>query len=236
MKQTVLRNYAKLIARMGVNVQKGQEVIIYCELDQPRFVEMLVDECYKAGAGKVKVEFSHQPLYKLNVRHRTVTSLARVEEWEKARLQHYVDTLPASITLISADPDGLKGINQAKIAKADQKSWPIFKPYYDAMENKSQWCIAAVPGAAWAKKVFPGLPKGRAIEKLWEAILYTSRATEDPIAAWEAHNKELHDRCVFLNNLGIAELRYKGDNGTNLTVGLIPEGTFTGGVDTTIGR
>ncbi|QTE74404.1 aminopeptidase [Clostridiales bacterium FE2010] len=235
MKQTILRNYAKLIARMGVNIQKGQEVIIYCELDQPRFVEMLVDECYKAGAGRVRVEFGHQPLYKLNVRHRSVTSLAKVEEWEKVRLQHYVDTLPASITLISADPDGLKGINQAKVAKADQKSWPIYKPYFDAMENKYQWCIAAVPGAAWAKKVFPGLPKGRAIEKLWEAILFTSRATEDPIAAWEAHNKDLHDRCVFLNNLGIAELRYRGDNGTNLTVGLIPEGTFTGGVDTTIG-
>ena len=235
MKQTVLRNYAKLIARMGVNIQKGQEVIIYCELDQPRFVEMLVDECYKAGAGRVRVEFGHQPLYKLNVRHRSVTSLAKVEEWEKVRLQHYVDTLPASITLISADPDGLKGINQAKVAKADQKSWPIYKPYFDAMENKYQWCIAAVPGAAWAKKVFPGLPKGRAIEKLWEAILFTSRATEDPIAAWEAHNKDLHDRCVFLNNLGIAELRYRGDNGPNLTVGLIPEGTFTGGVDTTIG-
>ena len=235
MKQTVLRNYAKLIARMGVNIQKGQEVIIYCELDQPRFVELLVDECYKAGAGRVRVEFGHQPLYKLNVRHRSVTSLAKVEEWEKVRLQHYVDTLPASITLISADPDGLKGINQAKVAKADQKSWPIYKPYFDAMENKYQWCIAAVPGAAWAKKVFPGLPKGRAIEKLWEAILFTSRATEDPIAAWEAHNKDLHDRCVFLNNLGIAELRYRGDNGTNLTVGLIPEGTFTGGVDTTIG-
>ena len=88
MKQTVLRSYAKLIARMGVNIQKGQDVIIYCQLDQPRFVELLVDECYKAGAGKVTVEFHHQPLYKLNVRHQTVTALARVEDWEKARLQH----------------------------------------------------------------------------------------------------------------------------------------------------
>ena len=73
MKQTTLRNYAKLIARVGVNIQKGQDVIIYCQLDQPRFVEMLVDECYKAGAGKVTVEFRHQPLYKLDVRHQTVT-------------------------------------------------------------------------------------------------------------------------------------------------------------------
>ncbi|MBR6028272.1 MAG: aminopeptidase [Clostridia bacterium] len=235
MKQTVLRNYARLIARMGANVQKGQGVLIYCGLDQPRFVEMLVDECYKAGAGSVRVEFSHQPLYKLDVRHQTVTALGKVEEWEKARLQHWVDTLPCRIILDSDDPDGLKGINQKKMAKADQKRWPIVKPYWDKMENRNQWCIAAVPGVAWAKKVFPGLPKGRAVEKLWEAILKASRATEDPIAAWEAHNKDLHDRCAYLNSLGIAELRYRGDNGTNLTVGMIPEGSFLGGADTTIG-
>ena len=234
MKQTVLRRYAKLIARVGANVQKGQEVVIYCQLDQPRFVEMLVDECYKAGAGKVTVEFNHQPLYKLDVRHQTVTALARVEEWEKARLQHYVDVLPCTISLISADPDGLKGINQAKMAKADQKSYPIVKPYYDAMENKQQWCIAAVPGTAWAKKVFPGLPKGKAIEKLWEAILFTSRVTEDPVAAWEAHNADMKKRCDYLNALGIESLHYRGDNGTDLTVGLIPEAIFMGGGEATL--
>ena len=118
------------------------------------------------------------------MRPQTVTTLASVEEWEKVWLQHYVDALPCTIYLNSSDPDGLKGINQSKMAKADQKIWSIVKPYYDAMENKQQWCIAAVPGEAWAKKVFPGLPKGKAIEKLWEATLFTSRATEDPIAAW----------------------------------------------------
>ena len=51
MKQTILRKYAKLIARMGANVQKDQDVIIYSRLDQPKFVELLVAECYKAGAG-----------------------------------------------------------------------------------------------------------------------------------------------------------------------------------------
>jgi len=233
MKQTVLRKYARLIARVGANIQKGQNVLIFCGLDQPRFVELLVDECYKAGARKVKVEFDHQPLYKLDVRHQTVTTMAKVEEWEKVRLQHYVDTLPVRIMLESDDPDGLKGINQGKIAKADQKSWPIVKPYWDEMENKYQWCIAAVPGAAWAKKLFPELPKGRAIEKLWEAILFTSRVTEDPVAAWEAHDKDLADRCAYLNSLGIAELVYRGDNGTDLTVGMIPEAEFKGGGDRT---
>ena len=231
MKQTILRKYARLIARVGANIQKGQDVLIFCGLDQPKFVQLLVDECYKAGARKVKVEFDYQPLFKLDVRHQTVTTLAKVEEWEKARLQHYVDTLPCRIMLDSDDPDGLKGINQAKMAKADRKRWPIVKPYWDEMENKYQWCIAAVPGAAWAKKLFPELPKGKAIEKLWEAILFTSRVTEDPVAAWEAHDKDLEDRCAYLNSLGIAELRYRGDNGTDLTVGMIPEAEFKGGGD-----
>ena len=233
MKQTVLRKYARLIARVGANIQKGQDVLIFCGLDQPKFVQLLVDECYKAGARKVKVEFDYQPLYKLDVRHQTVTTLAKVEDWEKARLQHYVDTLPVRIMLDSDDPDGLKGINQGKMAKADQKRWPIVKPYWDEMENKYQWCIAAVPGAAWAKKLFPNLPKGRAIEKLWEAILFTSRVTEDPLAAWEGHDKDLADRCSYLNRLGIAELHYKGDNGTDLRVGMIPEAEFKGGGDRT---
>ena len=79
MKQTVLRKYARLIARMGVNIQKKQEVIITCGLEQPKFVETLVDECYKAGAKKVIVEFHHQPLEKLHVRHQSVTTLAKVE-------------------------------------------------------------------------------------------------------------------------------------------------------------
>ena len=233
MKQTVLRKYARLIARVGANVQKGQDVRISCELDQPRFVELLVDECYKAGARKVKVEFTHQPLEKLHVRHQTVTTMAKVEEWEKARLRHYVDTLPCTIFLDSSDPDGLKGINQGKMAKADRKRWPIVKPFFDEMDNKYQWCIAAVPGAAWAKKLFPELSKGKAVEKLWEAILFTSRVTEDPVAAWEDHDRDLAERCDYLNSLGIAELRYRGDNGTDLRVGMIPEAIFKGGGDRT---
>ena len=234
MKQTILRQYARLIARAGVNIQKGQDVIINCDLDQPKFVELLVDECYKAGARKVTVEFSYQPLEKLHVRHQSVAAMARVEEWQKARLQHYVDTLPCRIYLVSEDPDGLKGINQKKVASARRKSYPVIKPYRDRMENKYQWCIAAVPGVAWAKKLFPGLPRGKAVEKLWEAILFTSRVTDDPVAAWEAHNRDLQGRCDYLNGLGIAQLRYRGDNGTDLTVGMIPEALFKGGGDTSL--
>ena len=68
MNKTILRNYAKLLARAGLNVRRGDEVIINAELDQPEFVEMVVRECYRAGAAKVTVEWSHQPLQKLGER------------------------------------------------------------------------------------------------------------------------------------------------------------------------
>ena len=229
MKKTVLRSYARLIARCGVNIQPGQEVFIEADLDQPEFVQMLVEECYKCKAKKVVVDWNYQPLQKIHYRYRTLTTLGKVEKYEEARWQHYVDTIPCRIYLISEDPDGLRGIHQEKMAKAQQKRYPIAKPYRDALENKYQWCIAAVPGKAWAKKLFPQLRAGAAVEKLWEHILATSRVDDDPIAAWEAHNRDLHDRCAYLNSLHIEKLHYTSANGTDFTVGMIPEGRFCGG-------
>ncbi|MBQ8415865.1 MAG: aminopeptidase, partial [Clostridia bacterium] len=136
-----------------------------------------------------------------------------------------------TIWLESDDPDGLNGVNQEKMAKALQARYKIRKPYRDAMENKYQWCIAAVPGVEWAKKVFPGEKKNKAMEKLWEAILYTSRATEDPVAAWEAHNADLAARCDYLNSLGIKALEYKASNGTDFSVGMIEDALFMGGAE-----
>ena len=232
MKKSVLREYAKLIVRCGINVQKGQEVLIYAGLDQPEFVQMVVEEAYKAKAGKVIVHFDYQPLAKIHARYQTGKTMGTVEEWEKALQQHYCDALPCRLFLDSDDPDGMKGMNMKKVAKARQMSYPILKPYIDARENKQQWCIAAVPGAAWAKKMFPELSKKQAIEKLWETILYTARVTEDPIKAWEEHNADLQARCKYLTDLQIKELHYTAANGTDLTVGMIPEGKFCGGGET----
>lgn len=235
MKKTVLQRYAHLIAKTGVNVQPGQEVVVRAGLDQPEFVQMVVEECYKLGASLVTVDWEYQPLAKTRYRYAKTNVLAKVEEWELAKIKHRVETLPAMIYLESEDPDGLAGMNQKKFAAVQQKRYPILKPFRDEMENKYQWCIAAVPGKKWAKKVFPELRVSAAVEKLWEMILMTSRADgEDPVAAWDAHNADLAARCEYLNNLHPVELRYHSKNGTDFTVGLIPEGQFEGGSSKTL--
>ena len=234
MKKSVLRAYARLIAESGVNVQKGQEVFITAELDQPEFVAMVVEECYRRKAKKVVVDWNYQPLTRLHVRHQSLTTMSTLDNYEAARWQHYVDTIPCRIYLLSEDPDGLRGVNQEKMAKAQQKKYPIIKGYRDQIENKYQWCIAAVPGVKWAKKLFPELRASQAVEKLWEAILHTSRVDDDPVAAWDAHNKDLKSRCDYLNGLGIRELQYRASNGTDLRVGMIPEAQFCGGGETSL--
>lgn len=232
MKKIVLREYARLIARVGINVQKGQDVLVYADLDQPEFIKMLVEECYKAKAREVIVNWNYQPLDKVHNRYQSVKTMGTVAEWQKARQEHWCQTLPARVHIISSDPDGLKSMNMEKAAKASKISYPILKSYAERRDGMQQWCIAAVPGAAWAKKVFPGVRTSVAIEKMWEAILSAARVTEDSVRSWEEHNANLTARCDYLNSLGIEKLHYTADNGTDLTVGMIPEAMFCGGTET----
>jgi aminopeptidase len=160
--------------------------------------------------------------------------MSTVHEWELAKQEYYCQILPARLHLTSSDPDGLKGVNMDKVSKANKITYPILKPYRDRRDNKEQWCIAAVPGVAWAKKVFPGVPKNKAVEMLWEAILSAARVNEDPVKAWEEHNANLLNRCAHLNSLKIQSLHYTADNGTDFTVGMISKGVWRGGGDTSL--
>ena len=232
MKKSVLKQYARLIARTGANVQKGQSVLIVAGLDQPEFIELLAAECYRAGASEVEVEWRHQPLTRLAVRYKSAKKLGEVKAWEEEKQKWQAENLPARIVVLSEDPDGLTGINQAKYAKGMQARYQKLRPYIDGREKREEWCIGAVTGGKWAKKVFAELPKGRAVEKLWEVILSCSRALEgDPEENWRLHNLELKARADRLNAMGLVSLEYRSANGTDLKVGLIPEALFLGGAE-----
>ena len=235
MKKTLLRNYAKLIARVGGNIRSGQRVIIQAQLDQPEFVCMLAEECYRAGAADVRVEWSDQQLEKLASKFETVKELSAVTPWEEAKLAWREQELPVLISLRSADPDGMKGADREKLTLAGMARSAITKPYVDRMTNRYQWCVAAVPSVGWAKKIFPEDRAGAAVEKLWELILKVCRADgKDPLTDWMWHNRNLRDKCDKINALGLVSLEYKSSNGTNLKVGLIGRARFIAGKKNTV--
>lgn len=234
MQQERLNKYAELIVKCGLNVKTGQEVLIRCGLDQPDFVALVVEECYKCGAERVKVEWSYMPITKLGYNYRSLETLSEVTEVEKAEWQRKVDKKICLLWLDSDDPDGLNGTDSEKISKANIARYPIIKPYRDALENKYQWCIAAVPGKEWAHKIYPELSNEDAVEKLWDNILLCSRVDDDPIMAWAVHNENLAKRCKFLNSYKFDKLEYKSANGTDFVVGLNPKGIFAGGGEYTL--
>ena len=232
MNEKLLRDYARLIARQGGHIVKGDEVWLRAGLDQPEFVTMVVEECYKAGAKYVDLIWDHDPVDKLHYKHATVGTLSKVTPIALARFKYRLKKLPVMIYISSEDPDAMKGVNQAKVAKIMAKRYPKIKKYIDAMDGKYKWCIAGAPGKAWAKKVFPKLSEEDAVEALWDAILKTSRVDgNDPIKNWDDHNNFLIGQREKLNKLGLKKLIYSASNGTNFQVELIDKMNWGGGVE-----
>ena len=236
MKKSLLKKYAELIVRSGVALKKGQSAIVYANVEIEQFAALVVEECYRAGAKYVYVEWSSTPCTRIACKKAKKEALAEVLDYEIEKEKWKNKELPCFIYLESDDPDGLAGIDQEKMTYVRMKRMSVLFPLREERENRYQWCIAAAPGAAWAKKVFPGLPKGKAIEKLWEAILETSRAADgNGIENWKKHDEDLKKRCDYLNSLNLKKLHYTSSNGTDLTVGLIPGVIFLGGGEATLG-
>lgn len=232
MDQKLLKDYARLIVAKGAHVVKGDEIWINAGLDQVSFIEMLVEECYKQGAKEVHVFWSHDKIFRLKYLNENVSTLGKAKPYFVERFKYMAKKLPTMIHIVSDDPDAFKGVNQGKVAKANAKRYPRIKKYRDAMDGKYKWVIAAVPSIAWAKKVFPTLEENEAVEKLWEAILSTSRVDgNDPVKNWDEHNAFLIKQREKLAKLNLNKLIYHSDNGTDFEVGLIKGMLWGGGVE-----
>lgn len=234
MKKTIMRKYARLAVQKGVNLQKGQGCVIRASVSEHEFAEMVAEEAYRAGAKWVHMDWNDQVTTKLAYRHQTLTELCKVEDWQVEKMKWCVRELPCMISIASADPDGMKGINPTKMQKSAMASGKVMKPLRDQMDNKYQWTIVAVPSPKWAKKVFPGERTSTAVEKLWGEILKAVRVTgdNDPVAEWSAHNQRLADKCGKLNGLDLEYLHYEAPNGTDFTCWTIPGAKWMGGCET----
>ncbi len=235
MDERLIENYAELIVREGANVQKNQYVVIRTGVYEEGFASIVARKCYEAGAKRVFMRWESSKLNQVDLLYAEEEDLKHVFYFEEMESKFMLDELPTLIWLDGEDPDGLKGIDASKAARIKRARYMVTGKYREASENHHAWVIAGVPSLPWAKKVFPNLSDEEAIEKLWEAILKTSRAYEgDPIKNWKEHDKDLKNRCKYLNSLNLKKLKYKSSNGTDLEVGLIPGVRFAAGSEKTL--
>lgn len=226
----LLQKYARLIARTGANVQQGQTVQLTVSVEQSAFAAMLIEECYRAGAKKVNVDWTYDVHTRLNFLYADEDTLSTVLPWEEAKMKQAVEDLPCRIYIASEDPDAMNGVDPQKLSAVSRARATVRKPYRNAIEGKHQWVIAAYPSLKWARKCFPALDDEAAMCRLWDAILKTVRVSEDndPVEDWKRHTDFIESKAAWLNAQEFASLRYQSANGTDFTVGLIPTAKWEG--------
>lgn len=219
-----LKQYAKLVVEVGVNVQKGQTIVIRTPIDGARFARMMTKCAYEVGAQRVIVEYSDEQIGKLTYEYASEETLAKVPEWEVKKYEDLVAMNAAFISISAGDPDLLKDIDPHKISVAQKASGQALHVFRKATSSSQVcWCVVSMPTPSWSKKLFPNVSPEKQEELLWDKIFTATRIYEaDPVAAWKKHTEDLAVRCKYLNDKKIKSLHYTAP-GTDLTVEL-PKG------------
>lgn len=218
-----LEAYARLVVEIGVNVQPGEPVMIQCPVEAIAFARLLAKLSYERGACDVVFNWRDDTLSRLRYDYAPLSTFEEIPDWAFDRSKYYYERGVNVISVASADPELLTGVDMKKIAAASSAQNAKFKPLQKyTMNDIVSWCVVAVPNAAWAKKVFPEIDSAdAAVEALWETIFSVTRMNEpDPVGAWRRHIDTLTRRANKLNDYHFETVRYTASNGTDLEVRL----------------
>ncbi|MDI7742608.1 aminopeptidase [Lysinibacillus fusiformis] len=216
-----LEQFAELAVKIGVNIQKGQYLLINTSTDTLEFTRIVVKKAYEAGAGRVQVNLTDPEITRSFYELGAEEEFSKFPKWTVAQRHELIERKGALLWIDAEDPDLLAGIPSSRISAQEKASGTALVRYRKAiMNDEIAWSIIAVPSKKWAAKVFPDLDESEQMQALWEAIFKTVRIGEgDAVENWRKHIDTLQDRAEQLNNMKIAKLHYKAP-GTDLTIEL----------------
>ncbi len=224
-----MEKYAELSVKVGVNVQKGQTLIVNADIATAPFVRLVTKKAYEAGAKLVQIEWTDEQVTRIRYDKAPNESFEYFPTWRAEMLEKAYEEGAAMLAITSVNPDLLKGVDASKIANLQKAAGEATKGYRKmVMADKISWSIVAVPSKGWSAKVFPDLTEQEQEEKLWEAIFHATRANlEDPVQAWMDHKEKLSEKVEFLNEKKFKSLHYKAE-GTDLTIELAEKHVWIG--------
>ena len=221
-----LREYASLLVRVGLNVQKGQRLVISSPVECAWFARMCAQEAYDIGCKEVVMNWHDDAMARMKYLQADDAIFDEVALWRRHFFNDYALEGAAYLAISASDPENFKGVDSKRIIRAQQASGKALKDF-DRLQmcGGFPWCIASIPIPSWAKTVFPEDSEDKAMEKLWDAIFKAVRISGDgkAVEKWEDHLATLHERMEKLNALNFKSLHYTNSLGTDLTVEL-PEG------------
>ena len=220
-----IENFARLAVEIGVNVKENEDVLITSPVEAPDLARLMTKAAYEKGARKVSINWVDDALTRLAYKYEDQETLNEVPDWqiEKQRYQ-IAEKRSNRISIVSEDPDLLKGLDEEKISEAVKSRSLALKDFVKyTMNDIVAWLVSSVPSVKWAEKVFPDLKGKEATDKLWEVILDVCRVEESwekTKKNWEDHIKTLDEKASFLNDQQFDYVHYKAANGTDLKVEL----------------
>jgi len=218
-----LEDYARLIVKSGVNIQKNQTLVITSPIECAAFTRVITKIAYEEGAKDVVVEWVDELLSKIKFLYAPVEAFEEFPEWQKKFYLSYAREGAAFLAIDAKDPELMKDITPERILKASKVRSSALKEYANRkMSGKNSWCIASFPTKAWAKKAFPNISEDEAIEKLWEAVFKVTRIDKDndSVVSWNKHIRSLKINSDFLNSYEFKYMYYKNPLGTDLKIEL----------------
>ncbi|MBV7274423.1 aminopeptidase [Clostridium sp. PL3] len=226
----LLQKYAELSIKIGVNLQKGQTLVINSPIECAEFTRILAKEAYSTGAKDVHVEWSDEELTLIKFINAPEEAFKEFPKWKADGYETLAKGGAAFFSISSSNPELLKGVDPKRIAESNKTRSIALKKYREYIMNSTvSWSIVSIPTKAWAKKIFSELSDEEAIEKLWKNIFKIVRVDKDnPIEAWNEHLKNLQKKVDFLNEKKFKKLHYISSN-TDLTIELPEKHLWSGG-------
>lgn len=235
-REAKLKEYARLLVEIGLNVQKGQTMVLSAPVECADFARLCASAAYDAGCREVVTDWYDAALAREKYLRAADEVFDEFPEWRTRFLTDYAEAGAGSLRIDGADPEVFRGIDPDRMLRAGRAAEkPLEKVRRMQMANIMPWCIGAIPVPSWAKKVFPDCPEDEAMEKLWDAILTAVRVTGDGKAVdrWHAHLKLLEERKNRLNELHFKRLHYTNALGTDLMIELPEDHLWAAGGPTT---
>ncbi len=228
-----LDKLAEVAIKVGLQLQKGQDLVLTAPLVAVPLVRLITAHAYKAGASTVTTFYSDEETTLARYRHGHDASFDRAPNWLYDGMAKAYENGAARLAIAGDNPLLLSQEDPTKVGRANKATSIAYKPALEHISNFDiNWNICSYPNPSWAKLVFPDLPIEEAVRKLADAIFAASRVDrDDPIGAWAEHNAELRKRSTWLNGERFAALHFTGP-GTDLKVGLADGHEWHGGAST----
>ena len=221
----LLKKYAHTLLVDGLNLQKGQALLINVDVDSKDFAVIVTEEAYALGAKDVILNWRHTPITRQRLLHADQSVLENPADWIPVYYRGIVDDKAAVLSLISANPKALAGIPAERISMQSRNLNKALSFYHtEIMSSGLTWCVASVATPLWADLLGYTGTEEEKVDALWNEIFTLCRiANVDEDQTITAHLARLKERTEALNKLNLKSLHYTCPNGTDLTIQL-PEG------------